>query len=264
MTNLHSKSLHYHKLGSGPRILLAFHGIGQDGLGCFQPVEDTLGKYYTIFAFDLFFHGESADAEVSVISKELWKALINDFLTENKITNFDIAGFSMGGRFALATLEALPKHIENVFLIAPDGISENPLYTIATRNSFGRTLFRQVMQNPGLFFRIIQLLKKTNIVNSSLVRFTGQVLNTTQKRERIFRSWTAFRDLRFDIPQIAQLTKTNHIRIFLFTGQFDKILNRLTVNRLGKLLPTNQNVHLKSGHSQLVAQSGAWICSLFE
>jgi pimeloyl-ACP methyl ester carboxylesterase len=264
MTNLHSESLYYHKLGSGPRILLAFHGIGQDGLSCFQSVEDTLGRYYTIFAFDLFFHGESADGEIRIISKALWKRLINDFLAENKITNFDIAGFSMGGRFALATLEAFPEKIKNTYLIAPDGISENPLYTLATRNAAGRALFSWTMQQPALFFKIIQLLKKAGIVQNSLVRFTENVLNTAEKRQTIFKSLTAFRQLQFDIPHIARLAAKNDIRILLFTGQFDKLLEQKAVEPLATLLPKNQNIHLKSGHSQLVAQSGAWICSLFE
>jgi pimeloyl-ACP methyl ester carboxylesterase len=257
-------SLHFAKFGRGPRILLAFHGIGQDGLSCFQTLENTLGDHFTIFAFDLFFHGKSADADLEIVTKEHWKSTLVNFLTENNISDFDVMGFSMGGRFALATLEAFPDKIKNTYLIAPDGISENPLYTLATRNAAGRALFRWTMQKPALFFKTILLLKKTGIVNNSLVRFTENVLNTPEKRQNIFKSWTAFRSLRFNIPQIIGIANQNDIRIFLFTGQFDKLLTLKAVNPLAKLLPKNQNVHLKSGHSQLVAKAGVWICTLFE
>ncbi|KQS34225.1 alpha/beta fold hydrolase [Dyadobacter sp. Leaf189] len=264
MSNYIAQNLPCHKLGQGPRILLAFHGIGQDGLSCFKPVEHLLGKHYTIYAFDLFFHASNANSKVDIISKPFWKELLSDFLIKNNIVDFDVMGFSMGGRFALATLEAFADRIGNVYLIAPDGVSENPLYSIATRNAFGRSLFRQVMQKPAFFFKTILILEKLNLVNSSLVRFTQHVLNTPEKRSAILRSWIAFKNLRFDIPQIGRLAKAHNARIFLFTGEFDKLLKPHTVSKLARLLPANQTIRLKSGHSQLVAHSAAWICTLFE
>ncbi|KAA0990444.1 alpha/beta fold hydrolase [Dyadobacter aurulentus] len=264
MNSVRQKPLHHYKLGSGPRILLAFHGIGQDASTCFQALENTLGLHYTIFAIDLFFHGKSAGANREIVSKTYWKSILSDFLLKNNIADFDIMGFSMGGRFALATLEAFPEKIEHAYLVAPDGISENPLYTLATRNAAGRALFRWTMQKPAFFFKTIQLLTKAGIVQSSLVRFTENVLNTPEKRGTILKSWVAFRDLRFDIAQITHLAKTNNIRIFLITGEFDKLLEQSAVSPLARLLPESQNIQLKSGHTQLVAKAGVWICTLFE
>ena len=264
MNSLRQKPLQFTKIGSGPRTLLAFHGIGQDALTCFQALENTLGVHYSIFAADLFFHGKSGEADLEIVSKTYWTSILSDFLAENSISDFDIMGFSMGGRFALATLEAFPERIENAYLIAPDGISENLLYTLATRNAAGRTLFRWTMQKPAFFFKTIRLLKKAGIVHSSLVRFTENVLNTPEKRSTILKSWIAFRELRFDMAQITHLTETNNIRIFLITGQFDKLLKQSAVNPLARLLPESQNIHLKSGHTQLVAKAGLWICTLFE
>ncbi|HEV7381123.1 MAG TPA: alpha/beta hydrolase, partial [Dyadobacter sp.] len=181
-------NLHYHKLGHGPNTLLAFHGIGQDGVSCFQPFVENLGDHYTIYAFDLFFHGESNPpntgkklSDPELITKEIWKDTITDFLQKNDITRFDIAGFSMGGRFALATLESYPDRIDKAFLIAPDGVSEHPLYTLASRFPLTRSLFRWSMQKPVLFFRTAELLAKVKIVHSSLIRFTQHVLNTPEK-----------------------------------------------------------------------------------
>ena len=111
----------YTLLGSGPRILLAFHGIGQDGASCFAPSLQSLGSHYTIYAFDLPFHGANGDAPFEVITKTDWKECIQSFLSQNNVTRFDITGFSIGGRFALATLQAFPQNIDNAFLIAPDG-----------------------------------------------------------------------------------------------------------------------------------------------
>ncbi|MEO6283425.1 MAG: alpha/beta hydrolase [Dyadobacter sp.] len=257
-------SLNYQKLGTGPNILLAFHGIGQDGISCFKSLETHLDEHYTIYAFDLFFYGQSKNPPEQVITKDLWTKLVGDFLTQHSISKFDVAGFSMGGRFALATVEAFSSQIENAFLIAPDGVSEHPLYTLASRFAPTRFLFKWMMQHPETFFRYVHIFQKTGFLNSSLVRFTEQVLNTQEKRETIYNSWVAFRQLRFDIPQLYAKAKENRIRIILFTGKFDKLLKAADVKKLADLLPADHYIVLKSGHSQLVEQAGAWICTLFK
>ena len=98
MNNFIPETLHYHKFGHGPAILLAFHGIGQDGVSCFKSFADHLGDRYTIYAFDLYFHGKSiqpsnADFFLNneVITKETWTKLIRDFLLKENISRFDVS-----------------------------------------------------------------------------------------------------------------------------------------------------------------------------
>lgn len=260
----YSKSLPFHKLGSGPNILLAFHGIGQDGASCFAPSLHSLGSHYTIYAFDLPFHGANSDAPFEVISKTDWKESVAEFLKTNNITRFDITGFSIGGRFALATLEAFPENIDNVFLIAPDGVSEHPMYALATRIPPARWIYGWLMRHPGVFFPGVRVARTLKLASKSLVRFTQQVLNTPEKRQTIYRSWVAFRDLRFDIPALAKTAKTNGVRIYLFAGIYDSLLKPKAVRKLAELLPEGQYIELKSGHTRLVEHAAAWICTLFK
>ncbi|SDF97473.1 Pimeloyl-ACP methyl ester carboxylesterase [Dyadobacter soli] len=254
----------YTKLGSGPNILLAFHGIGQDGPSCFAPVLKPLGSHYTIYAFDLPFHGHNSNAPFEVISKTAWKESIQSFLTQNNITRFDVTGFSIGGRFALATLEAFPERIDNAFLIAPDGVSEHPMYALATRIPPARWIYGWLMRHPEVFFPGVRVARTLKLASKSLVRFTQQVLNTPEKRQTIYRSWVAFRDLRFDIPKLAKTAKTNGVTIYLFAGVYDSLLKPKAVRPLAALLPENQYIELKSGHTRLVEHSATWICTLFK
>ncbi|WP_229208554.1 alpha/beta fold hydrolase [Dyadobacter psychrophilus] len=257
-------TIHYQKLGHGPKTLLAFHGIGQDGASCFQPFEAHLGGIYTTYAFDLFFHGKSNFSKAEVVTKELWQNLVHEFLVKNNIQKFDVAGFSMGGRFALATLELFADNIENVFLIAPDGVSEHPLYGIATRFWPARQLFQWSMRKPEPFFAVVNALKQADLLNSSLHRFVEQVLNTPEKRQIIYNSWVNFRDLRFDITALHQLAVAKNIRIYLFMGEFDTLLKPTHVRKLAALLPSDQYIILKSGHTKLVEHAASWICALFK
>lgn len=264
MTDLPAKNLPFHKLGSGPRILLAFHGIGQDGSSCFAPILASLGIHYTIYAFDLPFHGQHGDAPFEVILKAEWKKSIQEFLKETNITRFDITGFSIGGRFALATLEAFPENIDNAFLIAPDGVSEHPMYTLATRVPPARWIYGWLMRHPGVFFPGVHVARTLKLASKSLVRFTQQVLNTPEKRQTIYRSWVAFRDLRFDIPALVKTANANQVTIYLFAGVYDSLLKPKAVRKLAELLPQNQYIELKSGHTRLVEHAAAWICTLFK
>ena len=103
-------NLHYQKIGHGKKILLSFHGMGQDFL-CFQKFAQTFDNQYTIYLFDLPYHGKSGGingnnyVENEVITKEIWEEYLGEFLQESQIQTFSIIAFSMGGRFALATVD---------------------------------------------------------------------------------------------------------------------------------------------------------------
>jgi pimeloyl-ACP methyl ester carboxylesterase len=252
-------SLPHTKIGRGAKSLLVFHGIGQTGLHCFEHFAQNNVDHYTTFAFDLPFHGANADFAFETISKSLLTELVADFLEKESINRFDVAGFSIGGRFALAVLEAFPDRIDRIYLIAPDGVTEHPLYSLATRYTLPRNVFKWVMQHPAPFFGTISVLQTLGLLNKSIVRFTKNILGTSEKRESLYKSWVAFSALRFDIKALHNTALKKNITILLFTGKYDKLVTSKTVAPLAGLLPENQHITLKSGHAQLVDQTGIWI-----
>lgn len=253
-------TLHYHCLGRGPKILLAFHGIGQTGLTCFQSFGELLEDHYTIYAFDLFFHGQSKGiqgnddfSDQDIVTKTLWKKLISEFLQVNQIDRFDIIAFSMGGRFALATLEEFSEKTDNTFLIAPDGVSEHPLYILASRFWPTRKLFHWVIQNPDILIKSANLLEKLGLIHKSLIRFTQFMLADPKRQETIYRSWLAFRMLKFDITQIYK--KLDATKVYLFIGKYDKLLKAKDVEKLSVILPEDQYFLIAAGHGNLVEKA---------
>lgn len=104
--------LHYSKNGNRP--LLMFHGYGQDA---------SVFKHIEGYSIELFFHGNSIwNKGEEPLEKSEWKDIIDEFLNKNNITTFSVLGFSMGGKFALATLEAFPGRVKEIILLAPDGV----------------------------------------------------------------------------------------------------------------------------------------------
>ena len=243
-------NLHYQKIGKSDKILLAFHGMGQD-FSCFQKFAQTFDNQYTTYLFDLPFHGKSRLNETT-ITKEIWKEYIDKFLQENQIQKFSIISFSMGGRFALATIEAFSQKIENIYLLAPDGITKNLFYAGATRFNFTRNIFIKMLENNHKFHGFADFLVRMGIVHESVLKFAKIMVDTPVKYEQLYKSWIGFRYLKFDIKKIAQLINNQGIIVKVFIGKHDKLLTINHVFPLTKRLKNAELIILEATHGRLV------------
>lgn len=243
-------NLHYQKIGKSDKILLAFHGMGQD-FSCFQKFAQTFDNQYTTYLFDLPFHGKSRLNETT-ITKEIWKEYIDKFLQENQIQKFSIISFSMGGRFALATIEAFSQKIENIYLLAPDGVTKNLFYAGATRFNFTRNIFIKMLENNHKFHGFADFLVRMGIVHESVLKFAKIMVDTPVKYEQLYKSWIGFRYLKFDIKKIAQLINNQGIIVKVFIGKHDKLLTINHVFPLTKRLKNAELIILEATHGRLV------------
>ncbi|WP_299819608.1 alpha/beta hydrolase [uncultured Pontibacter sp.] len=245
--------LHYRVIGHGTRVLLAFHGYGQSS-SYYQSMERALGSDYTIYAFDLFFHGSSTLHKNDLpLTKPLLKDFILHFLDKYKVERFSLMGFSMGGKFALTLVETMPERIEELFLIAPDGIKTSFWYNIATYPGWLQQLFKRTVVKPDIFFGLLRMLDKYNMVHKSLIRFAHYQMDSTAKRLRVYRSWVGFRELNFDIRQIVKLLNINKVPVTMFLGEYDQIISPKRVGVFVNALDQGELVVLKAGHSNLLS-----------
>ncbi len=196
--------LHYAKAGLGPTPLLIFHGFGQDHQ-VFEHWVQTLEKDYRLYVFDLYFHGQSTWPIRQPLEKNEWRKIMTQFLEQEKITFFEAAGFSLGGKFALATVESFPEKVKKIILLAPDGIKTSFWYSLATYPIAMRNLFKSMVIKPGRFFALVKFLRPIGLVNKGILRFAESQMDTEEKRRRVYYSWVYFRHLRFDIPQMATI-----------------------------------------------------------
>ena len=245
--------LHYRIIGHGPKVMLAFHGYGQTS-AYYQTMERALGSDYTIYAFDLFFHGHSNLHKTNLpLTKPFLRDFITHFLEKYGIESFSLMGFSMGGKFALTLVETMPQRIDELFLIAPDGIKTSFWYNIATYPGWLQQLFKHTVLKPALFFKLLRTLDKYNMVHRSLVRFAQYQMDSTSKRLRVYRSWIGFRDLSFDIRQIVNLLNKHKVSVTMFLGEFDEIIPQKRVGIFIKALDKGELIILKAGHSNLLS-----------
>ena len=250
-----NSTLSYQKSGQGDKVLLLFHGFGQHHR-TFAALTETLSAHYTLYAFDLFFHGSSQwnDGE-RPLEKEMWKEIMLNFQNEHKIENFSVLGFSMGGKFALATLELFPARVEHIFLLAPDGIKTSLWYSLATYPLVLREFFKSMILKPGRLHAITSTLHSLRLVDNGLLRFAESQMDTKEKRERVYYSWVVFRHLHFDMNEIADLIKRHSTKLTLLVGKHDKIITARNMQALLRHLSDFQLEILDTGHSGVIAGS---------
>lgn len=250
--------LHYRVYGTGEQVVLAFHGYAQDH-SHFYNVALAL-PHVKVVAFDLFFHGKSVlHKKDTPLQKEFLANFIRLILEEQQITRFSLMAFSMGGKFALTLLEKFPEKINQVLLVAPDGISTSFWYSVATYPGWLQGLFKQTVVRPARFFKFINWLDNKRLVDPGLIKFAAYQMNSTQKRLRVYKSWMGFRTLTFDIRQIVKLLNRQKIKFTLFLGEYDQVISGKRLQVFARSIENCQLILLKTGHTYLLHEVAAYL-----
>jgi pimeloyl-ACP methyl ester carboxylesterase len=250
-----NSTLSYRKSGHGNKALLLFHGFGQHHQA-FAALTDTLAPHFTLYAFDLFFHGSSKWNEgEQPLEKEMWQEIMRKFLDEHHIEKFNVLGFSMGGKFALISLELFPRQVEQIILLAPDGIKTSFWYSLATYPLLLRKFFKSMILKPGRLHTVTAILNILRLVDSGLLRFAESQMATQEKRERVYYSWVVFRHLQVDIVKIAELINSHSIQLLMIVGKYDKIITARNMNHLLRHVPNHQLEIVDTGHNGVIDRS---------
>jgi pimeloyl-ACP methyl ester carboxylesterase len=225
-------SVGYYRFGHGPRLAICFHGYGEDAL--MYAFMEKYAADYTFYSMDLPFHGNTVWNEGLNFTHTDLQQIIHDILLENNIalnadttagiTKLSLIGFSLGGRVALSLYQAWPDSIEKIVLLAPDGLTVNFWYWLATRTWPGNKLFAFTMKHPGWFMGFLKLLSKTGMVNASVIKFVNYYIGNTEARLKLYQRWTTLRRLKPSLKRIKACITRLHTPVRLIYGKFDRII----------------------------------------
>lgn len=251
--------LFYSKQGSGSKSLLLFHGFGQDHTSL-QSIVNSLSEQYTTYSFDLYFHGQSSWINIEKsLEKREWKQILELFIKENNLNQFSVLGYSLGGKFALATLEGFPDHVKEIFLIAPDGIKINSWYRLATYPLVMRKIFKGMINNYEIFLGVAKLCNSLGLLDKTVMRFADSQMNTKEKRRRVYYSWVVFRHLSFSMKTLGFIIRKKQIRLIVIVGKYDKIIKAGHMKRLLHQIENYQFKILETGHNHLLEKSNQFL-----
>jgi pimeloyl-ACP methyl ester carboxylesterase len=249
--NWNGSTLFYEKSGSGAEKLLLFHGFGQDH-SALTPLVNALSKDFTCYSFDLFFHGRSTFPEINfpILSQD-WEKVLQLFLQKEDITQFNLLGYSIGSRFAITSLQSFPGHTRSITLIAPDGLTTNFWYSLATSNPLSRSVFRQMIKSNGGFQTLANVAQRTKIVSSGLLRFAVIQMGTAEKRQKVYNSWVAFRKLKAG-KKFVQIINERNIPMLVYLAKHDQMIREDGLTKYLRQVKNLSTRIIDTGHNRLI------------
>lgn len=248
-----SSRVHYLTWGTGPRFLFAFHGYGESAVS-FAFIGDALDPRYTLIAIDLPFHGLTEWKEGLGFRVDDLLAIMAS-IAGNSARPWSLLGYSMGGRIALGLFQDHPDRFDRLVLAAPDGMTVNPWYWLATATRAGNVLFRWSMRRPGWLFLVLRLGNRLGLVNPSIFKFAVHYIDDRAVRRELYIRWTATRKFRPRPRRIAALVRTRRVPVHLVYGKFDRIIRWERGEKFRVRCPADCHLSLiEAGHQLLRPQ----------
>ena len=248
-----SSRIHYSCWGTGPRLLFCFHGYGESA-DTFFFLTEHLGKDYTLIAFDLPFHGQT-DWQGSLFFDPVHLvAQMEEISTglSDRTAPWTLLGYSMGGRVALHLLQLAPEKIGRLLLLAPDGLTLNPWYWLATQTRPGNHLFRLTMHHPGWLFLLLRIGNALRLVNPGIYKFAIRYIDNIEIRQNLFVRWTIMRGFRPRLALVREIIRIRNIPVRLLYGRYDRIIRAERGNRFRKGIENQCSIRLlPTGHQLL-------------
>lgn len=239
--------LHYLKTGVGRRLLVCFHGYGNNA-GLFVTFAPYLERDFTIISVDLPHHGQSAWKENVLLEPKDLTRLIAQLTTDYGVQKVSLLGYSMGGRVCLTIASLMPKCIDKILLIAPDGLVFNPFYYFVTRTFIGKNIFKRFLTGGGKYLKLVDWLHEKKWIDSSRYKFAMYYLTSEKDRSFLLKVWPAMCRIVPDRKRLRAAFKKYQFPVFIFMGAYDRII---PVPHAEKFQRNFHNVHLsvlEKGH----------------
>lgn len=242
--------LFFRKIGQGNKPIIAFHGFTKDSSDyeLFAPI---INNEYTIYAVDLFYHGNTTfdSKKWKSFTKPQLKAILEAFVAHLKLKEFDVLGYSMGGRLALFMLEQFSEQVNKVILMAPDGLKINFWNWLVTNTRTGKGIYGLAISNPGIVYGISNTGQRLNLLPSTMNKFLDINFKTKGMRLRVYRVWQLYKHITFNQKTLKKIIESNNLHVELVIGHKDPVVAPKTVKDFAELIDKNATLHsIKAGH----------------
>ena len=244
--------LEFKRFGKGEEVLLCFHGFGRHA-GDFDFLNNRYGNRYTIYSFNLFYHGNTRPLNEVSITKEGLKELFSAFLQKYSIDKFGLFGYSLGGKVALCLYELFPERVTKIILAAPDGIKISTWYNLVSNNKTASKIYRDyIVPNPKWFLNTVNALNKLYLVPDGLKKFVFHQLSDNHKRELVYDVWISHKNLTPDMNKIIRQLNRMHTPALLIFGKYDAVIKPHFADFLIKRTGSNvKRIIIEKGHNLL-------------
>jgi pimeloyl-ACP methyl ester carboxylesterase len=258
--------VHFHEYGTGHKPMLAFHGYGMTGKQ-FHVLERSILKQYHVYGFDHFFHNESRLEDwderqiLSGMPKAMVKGYVERWFELHGRQRFSVMGYSIGANLALILVEEYADLIDEMILMAPDGLSVYKGFRFILHQPLGRWLFKHVTKSVWLAPFLLNMLKKIGFIDQSLYQIGYSEMDTPQKRLDVYYTLNLIRQLKPDTLKVAALINQHKISCKLIFGQHDNLFPKTAALPFIRMLDNTQVHELPLGHWLVIPALDEYLAS---
>ncbi|MGZ3813278.1 MAG: alpha/beta fold hydrolase [Mucilaginibacter sp.] len=259
--------VHYHEYGSGSKPLLAFHGYGMTGKQ-FHVLKNSILKDYHVYGFDHFFHGESeldGWTEQQILAgmpKTMAKAYLDEWFKIYGKQKISVMGYSIGANIALLLAEEYPDLIDEIILMAPDGLSVYKGFNFLVNQPIGKYFFRLATKSKWLTPSLLKNLKRAHFIDESLYSIAYNEVDTEKKRLDVYYTLNLIRLLKPDADKITELINQHRIKCRLIFGRDDKLFPKSAAMPFIKRLDNAEVHEVPLGHWLVVPALDEYLVNL--
>lgn len=214
----------------------------------FSQLANSLGSRYTIYSFDFAYHGRTAWSEQHGFTKSEFLKMLDTFMLQHHFKKISLLGFSMGGRVALSVIPDLAEKLDDVILIAPDGIEERIYYRSFMAGKSGEAVFREVLKHPKLLIAAADAFSKIGLTKKYVAEYMKNYWADERKRDKLFNVWLSMRTYRARLQKIRIATEQHPLRIFMLWGNHDKMIPSRMAHQFKKEVPLCKLKMVEGGH----------------
>lgn len=259
--------VHFHEYGTGSKPMLAFHGYGMTGKQ-FHVLEKAILTDYHVYGFDHFFHGESRldnwteQQILAGMPKTMVRSYVEEWFKIYGRQRFSVMAYSIGANLALLLVEEYADLIDDIILMAPDGITTYPGFNFLTNKPIGKLLFKHATKSQWLTPTILKGLKKTGAIDDSLYTIAYNEVDTQQKRHDVYYTLNLIRLLKPDHQKVSALINQHQINCRLIFGRDDMLFPKSSANAFIELLNKAQVNEVPMGHWLVTAAMDEYLVNL--
>ena len=238
--------IHCLRFGEGPHLLIALHGYG-DRARLFAILEGALTARYTVVAFDLPFHGQTAWPH-RTFTKADTLAIVRQIMEREGKARLSLMGYSFGARVSQAMLPDLLPQLDKLYLLAPDGIRTKGMSAAVRTPMWARTLFFHLLKKPQWFLRLLELGRSLRIVPPLILHFLSFNLTRPERFQRAFGCWFALDSFYLPRHRIKAIWRESGLPVDIYFGTKDEMIHYKTVKKMVEGVRNVRIFRMNAGH----------------
>jgi len=218
--------VYYHEYGTGSKPMLAFHGYGMTGRQ-FNVLEKSILSKYRVHGFDHFFHGDSVLENweekqiVAGMPREMVKLYLQEWFKLHGEQRVSLMAYSIGADFALILLEEFAEWIDEIILMAPDGITPYKGFEFLQQHPAGKQIFKKATKSNWIAPTVIKNLKRFKVIDHDLFTIAYNEIDTPKKRQDVYYTLNLIKHLKPNTLKLVEILNTGNIKSMFLFGKDD-------------------------------------------